>query len=133
MWCSVCSGFRMYQHRAQSVAHNELRDSLPVYGLIHLLRRTLQGRKRHHHISHKALHHTQYREMNFSRLIYYLHNPQELQFALALRYPKLFSDKQYLKILFRKLMGSELNLECPQTFSEKLQWLKLYDHNPQYT
>lgn len=71
--------------------------------------------------------------MNFSRLIYYLHNPQELQFALALRYPKLFSDKQYLKILFRKLMGSELNLECPQTFSEKLQWLKLYDHNPQYT
>lgn len=71
--------------------------------------------------------------MNISRVIYYLRNPQELQFALALRYPKLFSDKQYLKILFRKLMGSELNLECPQTFSEKLQWLKLYDHNPQYT
>ena len=71
--------------------------------------------------------------MNISRFIYYLHNPQDLQFALALRYPKLFSDKQYLKILFRKLMGSELNLECPQTFSEKLQWLKLYDHNPQYT
>ena len=71
--------------------------------------------------------------MNISRFIYYLHNLQDLQFALALRYPKLFSDKQYLKILFRKLMGSELNLECPQTFSEKLQWLKLYNHNPQYT
>ena len=71
--------------------------------------------------------------MNISRFIYYLHNPQDLQFALALRYPKLFPDKQYLKVLFRKLMGSELNLECPQTFSEKLQWLKLYDHNPQYT
>ena len=71
--------------------------------------------------------------MNFSRVIYYLRNPQELQFVLALRYPKLFSDKQFLKVIYRKLMGSELNLECPQTFSEKLQWLKLYNHNPQYT
>ncbi len=71
--------------------------------------------------------------MNFSRVIYYLRNPQELQFVLALRYPKLFSDKQFLKVIYRKLMGSELNLECPQTFSEKLQWLKLYNRNPLYT
>ena len=71
--------------------------------------------------------------MNFSRVIYYLRNPQELQFVLALRYPKLFSDKQFLKVIYRKLMGSELNLECPQTFSEKLQWLKLYDRKPEYT
>ena len=71
--------------------------------------------------------------MNFSRVIYFLRNPQELQFVLALRYPKLFSDKQFLKVIYRKLMGSELNLECPQTFSEKLQWLKLYDRKPEYT
>jgi hypothetical protein len=71
--------------------------------------------------------------MKFAKALYYLQHPQNLQFALAIKYPKLFSDKQFLKTLFRNFMGSELNLKCPQTFSEKLQWLKLYDHNPQYT
>lgn len=30
-------------------------------------------------------------------------------------------------------MGYRLNLKTPKTFSEKLQWLKLYDRNPEYT
>lgn len=30
-------------------------------------------------------------------------------------------------------MGRSLNLEDPQAFSEKIQWLKLYDRNPIYT
>lgn len=30
-------------------------------------------------------------------------------------------------------MGIRLNLKNPQTFNEKLQWLKLYDRNPEYT
>lgn len=30
-------------------------------------------------------------------------------------------------------MGKELNLTDPITYSEKLQWIKLYDHNPIYT
>lgn len=30
-------------------------------------------------------------------------------------------------------MRKELNLENPQTFNEKLQWLKLYNRNPEYT
>lgn len=30
-------------------------------------------------------------------------------------------------------MGKRLNLKNPQTFNEKLQWLKLYDRNPEYT
>ena len=30
-------------------------------------------------------------------------------------------------------MGYELNLENPQIFSEKLQWLKLYNRRPEYT
>ncbi|MBE7046066.1 MAG: glycosyl transferase [Ruminococcaceae bacterium] len=38
-----------------------------------------------------------------------------------------------LKGLFKKRMGKNLNLENPLSFSEKLQWLKLYDHNPEYT
>ena len=30
-------------------------------------------------------------------------------------------------------MGKSLNLNCPKTFNEKLQWLKLYDRNINYT
>lgn len=42
-------------------------------------------------------------------------------------------DETYIKIVFKISMGKELNLENPQTFSEKLQWMKLYDRNPLYT
>lgn len=44
-----------------------------------------------------------------------------------------FSDKLYLKIKYRLIMRKKLNLKNPQTFNEKLQWLKLYDRNPEYT
>lgn len=43
------------------------------------------------------------------------------------------SDKAYLKIQYRCLCGKPLNLKNPQTFNEKLQWLKVYDHNPEYS
>ena len=42
-------------------------------------------------------------------------------------------DKTYLKLQFRAQMGKRLDLENPQTFNEKLQWLKLYDRRPEYT
>lgn len=42
-------------------------------------------------------------------------------------------DDKYLSILFKKRVGYELNLDEPKTFNEKLQWLKLYDRNPEYT
>lgn len=44
-----------------------------------------------------------------------------------------WSDEKYLKHKFKLEMGYDLNLNHPQTFSEKLQWLKLHDHNPLYT
>lgn len=43
------------------------------------------------------------------------------------------SDEMYLKWKFRVMMGRKLDLENPQTFNEKLQWLKIHDRNPQYT
>lgn len=43
------------------------------------------------------------------------------------------SDSKYLKLRFYERMGKKLNLENPQTFNEKLQWLKLYDRKPIYT
>lgn len=42
-------------------------------------------------------------------------------------------DAAYLKRMFEIAMGYKLNLNNPQTYNEKLQWLKLYDHNPIYT
>ena len=42
-------------------------------------------------------------------------------------------DEQFLKILYKKTFGRDLNLDNPKRFNEKLQWLKLYDRNPKYT
>lgn len=43
------------------------------------------------------------------------------------------TEKLYLKLLFYNNLGYWPNIDNPTTFSEKLQWLKLYDHNPEYT
>lgn len=42
-------------------------------------------------------------------------------------------DEEFLRRKFRLLMGSELDLDNPKTFNEKLQWLKLHDRKPEYT
>ena len=52
---------------------------------------------------------------------------------LASKYGQSLSDQEYLKKAFKLNMGKELNLENPQTFNEKLQWLKLYNRKPEYT
>lgn len=46
---------------------------------------------------------------------------------------KILPDKIYLSLKFKYKMGHFLNLENPQTFNEKLQWLKLYNRKPEYT
>jgi hypothetical protein len=42
-------------------------------------------------------------------------------------------DPLYLRIKYRLELYKKLNLSNPITFNEKMQWLKLYDRNPQYT
>lgn len=42
------------------------------------------------------------------------------------------SDKAFIKIVFKFRTGKKINLDNPQTFNEKLQWLKLHDRNSQY-
>ncbi len=42
-------------------------------------------------------------------------------------------DEIYLKRKYKAYMKKELNLDNPQTFNEKLQWLKLNDRKPVYT
>lgn len=45
----------------------------------------------------------------------------------------LFPDKPYVEMMYWLNMGKKLNLKHPTTFNEKLQWLKLYNHDPRYT
>lgn len=42
-------------------------------------------------------------------------------------------DDEYLRRAFKTFHGYEPNLENPQTFNEKLQWLKLHDRKDIYT
>lgn len=43
------------------------------------------------------------------------------------------NDKKYLQIAYHIAMGEKLDLENPRKFTEKLQWLKLYDRKDEYT
>lgn len=54
-------------------------------------------------------------------------------YLLALGAYNHMSDEEYLKKTFKLSMGYPLNLDNPQTFNEKLQWLKLHDRKPIYT
>lgn len=49
------------------------------------------------------------------------------QYALQTR---LFNHADYLRKWYVRVTGKELNLDNPQTFNEKIQWLKLYDSTP---
>jgi len=56
-----------------------------------------------------------------------------LLFFLNSRIFRLLPDDLYLKIKYRLTMGRKLDLNNPETFNQKLQWLKLYDRKPEYT
>lgn len=45
----------------------------------------------------------------------------------------LIPDKQYLLVKYYRKTGKKLNLRSPQSFNEKMQWLKLYDRRDVYT
>lgn len=52
---------------------------------------------------------------------------------LATSVGRCIPDKMYLDIRFRKVFGRSVNWKNPVTYSEKLQWLKVYDRKPIYT
>ena len=43
------------------------------------------------------------------------------------------SDERYIKMKWRAVMGTRLDLKNPKTFNEKIQWLKLYNRRPELT
>lgn len=42
-------------------------------------------------------------------------------------------DKLYLQMLYRRVFNKKLDLKNPKGYNEKLFWMKLYDHRPEYT
>lgn len=70
----------------------------------------------------------------FNKILQALKEPKyAFQYLIHKGNFKNMSDEKYLKMMFKHMVGYELNLENPKTFNEKLQWLKLYDRNPLYT
>jgi hypothetical protein len=67
-------------------------------------------------------------------LIKYLLDPS-YRFLINARFGKYnaMPDKEYLERTFKCCMKKPLNLDNPQTFNEKLQWLKLNDRKSEYT
>ena len=51
-------------------------------------------------------------------------------YARVLRTTPLVSDKLYVKCIYWIAFREKLDLDNPQTFSQKLQWLKVYYRNP---
>ena len=49
------------------------------------------------------------------------------------RFPQVFSDSALLKARYFQVFHRPLDLKHPQTFNEKIQWMKVYDRNPRYT
>lgn len=49
------------------------------------------------------------------------------------RFLNFVNDEYYLKRIFKIYLGYDLNLKNPRTFNEKIQWLKINDHNPLFT
>lgn len=60
-------------------------------------------------------------------------HPTNIVISLDLRNILKLPDFLYLKVLYRNKLHKKLNLTNPQTFNEKLQWLKLYNRKDIYT
>lgn len=73
-------------------------------------------------------------KLSFSNIkIFFCNEQDRFGFLNSRGLLKYIPDERFLKKKFRLAMGYDLDLENPQTFNEKLQWLKLYNRKPEYT
>lgn len=72
--------------------------------------------------------------MNTATIKGFIRHPRLFLEALLAHCAVLFkNDKLFLSLRWWCRMGYKLDWKNPQTFCEKLQWLKLYNRNPLYT
>lgn len=63
----------------------------------------------------------------------YIKDPYRIAFGLTKFFSSLLkNDKTYVKLQYFFRLHKKLNLNNPQTFSEKLQWLKLFYHKKEH-
>jgi hypothetical protein len=55
----------------------------------------------------------------------FINNPKRLLIRILILFSPLFRDEKYLKLMFRLKTSYKLNFENPETYNEKLQWLKI--------
>ncbi len=59
-------------------------------------------------------------------------HPKRTLHRIFLRFYRLTSNRSYITAWFKDSIGYKPDFDNPKTFNEKLNWLKLYDHNPLY-
>ena len=62
-----------------------------------------------------------------------LHNRAQFCDSIVKNFLGFLPDKLYLSLRYRCKMGHWINWKNPKTFTEKIQWLKIYDYKPEYT
>ena len=67
------------------------------------------------------------------RIIKVFKNPLWIVIALNDKGLHILNDEKYLKLRYKLQFNKNLDLNNVKTFNEKLQWLKLYDRNSDYT
>lgn len=72
--------------------------------------------------------------MRIKKIIKLICQPWKIVAHPALRkYGKWMPDDIYLRCLYRAFLGEKLDIEHPDNYNAKLQWLKLYDRKSSYT
>ena len=64
---------------------------------------------------------------------YYIKEPRAIGRSILRRFSELLPDRLYMKWMYYMQTGKRLNLKEPHSFSEKMQWLKLYNRRPEFT
>ncbi|MCF2659696.1 hypothetical protein JQM83_10980 [Parabacteroides distasonis] len=72
--------------------------------------------------------------ISFKRgLIYLLHDQARFFDSVVKNFLRFLPDKLYLSLRYRCQMKSWINWKNPKTFTEKIQWLKVYNRKKEYT
>lgn len=72
--------------------------------------------------------------MIFKRISKGIRNPKFIiYYLLRTKIARSISDETFLRIKYKLATGKKLDLKNPRTYTEKLQWQKLYDRKPEYT
>ncbi len=70
--------------------------------------------------------------MKLSSLVKYISEPWRMVVAFDRHVLSIVPDKLFLKCYYRSITGEKLNLKNPQTFTDKINWLKLYGCKEHY-